>query len=236
VSPPDSYRIQEWRNGEWADIPGQRRQPENPMGRRANVTTFDGRDISSIRMVFVHREGSATGVTEVEVWGHADLPLPEPVARVSNFAYNATGEGFPRVSASFTSQYDAVRQLTDGMIMFTRYSRNRWTAFDSPNERDWVEVDFGEIRDVGSLDLYIWADERGVTAPRSYAVQYWADGDWSDAEIVEQVPAVPTAWARNRVTLRPVEAQKVRVEFEHDVPGYSGVTELAIWGVAGTER
>jgi hypothetical protein len=122
------------------------------------------------------------------------------------------------------------------MIMFTRYARNRWTAFGSPNERDWVEVDLGEIQDVGSLDLYLWADERGVTAPRSYAVQYWADGVWSEAEVMEQVPAVPMAWARNRVTVRPFEAQKVRVVFEHDLPGYAGVTELAIWGVAAWSR
>jgi hypothetical protein len=236
VSPPASYRVEMWRDGEWTDIPGQHRHPESPTGRRANVVTFDKLTVSRIRGVFVHQEGSATGVTELEVWGHADLPLPGPVARVPNFAYNQTGEGFPQASASFTSPHDAVSQLNDGVTSFTRYSRNRWTAFGSSNERDWVEVDFGETQDVGSLDLYIWADERGVRAPRSYSVQYWADGVWSDAEVVGMVPAVPTAWARNRVTLRPFEAQKVRVEFEHALPGYSGVTEMAIWSVAGTER
>ncbi|MGD8727715.1 MAG: discoidin domain-containing protein, partial [Gemmatimonadales bacterium] len=230
VKPPESYRVQTWSDGEWADPANQRRRPERPTGRRANSVSFEKQDVSRVRVVFFPREGTAAGVTEFEVWGHADLPLPAPTSSISNLAYNASGTGFPRASASFTSPHDEVKQLNDGIVAFTRYSRNRWTAFASPNERDWVEIDFGEERLVGSLDLYVWADERGVGSPLSYLVRYWTGDRWVDADVLERVPQEATAWARNRVTVTPFEAQKIRVNFEHDTPQFTGITEMAVWG------
>ena len=35
----------------------------------------------------------------------------------------------------------------------------------------------------------------------------------------------------NAVRIDPVQTDKVRVVFEHDLPAYSGLTELRIWDV-----
>ena len=34
----------------------------------------------------------------------------------------------------------------------------------------------------------------------------------------------------NRVVIRPVSTTKIRVNFLHDLPSVTGVTELMVWG------
>ncbi len=229
TAPPLHYRIQVWREDAWVDVPGQLRRPELPAGRRANVITFDPLATERLRVLLTHQDGAATGLTEFEVWGRGTLPLTAPDAPIPNVAQRVMDQEYPHVSASYTSPYDTIAQLHDGVVAFTRYSRNRWTAFNSPNQRDWVEVDFGGTRTIASVDLFFWADDGGVGAPRDYVVQFWSGGFWNDAPVVERVPADPTAWARNTTTLTPVETPRIRVVFEHALPAFSGVTEMAVW-------
>ena len=233
IAPPAGYRVEAWRDGTWIDIPAQERRPLEPTGRRANVVTFDEIATSKVRVVLTHQAGKASGMSEFEAWGHADLPLTRASARVSNLAYTQAGEEYPKTAASFTSRYDALEQLTDGVIAFTRYSRNRWTAYESPNRSDWVEVDFGQRRMVGTVDLYLWADDRGVAAPRNYRLQYWNGERWADLAEVRRMPAAPTAWARNTVDIEPIATEKIRVVFEHALPRFTGVTEMMVWGAEG---
>jgi hypothetical protein len=230
LAPPERYQVQMWYGGRWADIPAQRRSPRVPTGRRANVVSFDMVETTKIRAVFTHRTGSATGLAEIEAWGHGDLPLPQPTAPVHNVAVNADGEGYPRASASFTAPVGGVEQVNDLQFGFTRYSRNRWSAMNSPNASDWVQIDFGGAKTVVSLDVYLFGDEeRGERAPSSLAVQYWNGRQWLDASVRDRFPAVPAAWARNTITVDAVETDRIRVVFEHDPPGFTGVTELMIW-------
>jgi hypothetical protein len=75
----------------------------------------------------------------------------------------------------------------------------------------------------------LWGDDTNVKAPRRYVVQHWDGSRWIDATVVSQLPEQPATWAVNRVRLRPVTTQKVRVLFEHTVGAATGVTELMIW-------
>jgi hypothetical protein len=134
------------------------------------------------------------------------------------------------MSASFTAPTDRAQEAADAQVAFTRYSRNRWTAFGSPNASDWLQVDFGEPRLVATVDLYLWGDDRGVKAPRAYRVQCWDGARWLDADELSRTPERPATWALNRVRIRPVRASRIRVIFEHDLPAASGVTELMVWG------
>jgi hypothetical protein len=230
VVAPEDYQVQMWYDGSWVDIPAQRRTPWTPTGHRANVVSFSMIETSKIRAVFTHRRGSATGLTEFEVWGHGDLPLSEPTAPVRNIAFNAMGTGYPRATASFTAPEARVEQVNDMQFGFTRYSRNRWSARRSRNTSDWVQIDFGASRTVGRLDLYLFGDaERGEKAPRDFRVQYWNGEGWRDAVLRSRFPQRPTAWARNTVTVDPVVTDRIRVVFEHDPPAFTGVTELMIW-------
>lgn len=117
----------------------------------------------------------------------------------------------------------------DGRLSFTRYARNRWTAYGSPNATDWLEVDFGEPHSVGRVDLYLFGDGRGVAAPRTIRVETWIGAAWAEAVVRTRTPALPTAWALNSLELAPVETSRLRVVFIHDLPAASGLTELRIW-------
>ncbi len=79
------------------------------------------------------------------------------------------------------------------------------------------------------IDIYLYGDERGLSAPRSYTVQYWDGGAWNDAAVRDRLPPAPAAWAMNRVRIEPVETESIRVVFEHDLPLYTGVTEIVVW-------
>jgi hypothetical protein len=223
IKPPARYDLQWWNGSRWADIPGQRRLPARPEGRRANVVSFDRIETSRLRVVLTHQPGAFSGLTEIETWAAVDLPLPPPDQPSHNIAQGA------RASASFTSRGDSIGSVNDMRVAFTHYSRNRWTASGSPNRRDWIQLDFGRPRAVRQVDLYVWGDSAGVKAPRRITVQYWDGGRWTDALVRAQVPARPATWALNRVRIEPVQTDRMRVVLEHDLPAVSGVTELMVW-------
>ena len=233
VLPPASYDIQFWDGDTWVDIPRQHRSPSEPRGRRANVVSFPEIMTSQIRLVVAHQVGASSGVTEIEAWGRgrgtADGPLPEPTAAARNIAFNAGDGGFPSASASFTSPDDRVGHINDMHIAFTRYSRNRWSGYGSPNSRDWVAIDFGTPKTVEVVDLCFYGDGRSLAAPRSYVVQFWEGEGWTEAQVRTRRPEDPTASALNRVRIVPVETERIRVVFEHDSPAFTGVSELMIW-------
>ena len=228
ITVPASYRLEAWIDGDWQEIAGQSRLPGTPTGHRANSVSFPTVETSRIRASLMHRPGMASGLTEFEAWGRSDLPLPPPTGPITNLAIARDSE-FPRASASFTSGYDQIAHVNDGLVAFTRYQRNRWTAFESPNESDWVEVDFGTPTTVGRIELYLWGDGRGVAAPATYRVEYWDGSAWTAATELARAPEAPTTWAVNTVRIQPVETERLRVVFEHALPMVSGLTEFAIW-------
>ena len=52
------------------------------------------------------------------------------------------------------------------MVAFTPEPRNRWTAYESPNAEDSLEIDLGEPREIGRIDLMLY-DDGGGSARRS---------------------------------------------------------------------
>ncbi len=223
VKPPARYDVQVWKDGSWVDVPGQRRTPEQPEGRRANVVAFKPINASQLRVVLAHRPGASSGLSEIEAWADVLMPLAPPTAPAHNIAYEAVA------SASFSAAGDSVAEVNDMRIAFTYYSRNRWTALGSPSPRDWVQLDFGRRRTVQQVDLYLWGDGTRVRAPRSVTVRVWDGTQWADARVERQLPATPAIWALNTVRIQPVETEKLRVVFQHDLPGVSGLTELMVW-------
>jgi Mannosylglycerate hydrolase MGH1-like glycoside hydrolase domain/Glycosyl hydrolase family 65, C-terminal domain len=228
VRAPASYTLQTWNGRGWADAGIQRREASEPAGHRANVIALAPRKASRVRVILEPRRGAALGMTEMEVWGHNQLPLEVPAAPSHDLAFNGVGRGYPETRASFTYANDRVGQLNDMQFAFTRYSRNRWTAYGSPNPSDWVEIDFGVPRVVHSLELYLWGDGGGVKAPRSYTIQYWTQDGWRAARLLSRFPERPTVSAMNTVRIEPVATARVRAIFDHDLPAFTGVTEIVI--------
>ena len=69
IRAPARYEVQLWRHNRWETIPGQRRDPERPVGHRANTVSFPPVATSRIRVVLVPRPESALGLSEIETWG-----------------------------------------------------------------------------------------------------------------------------------------------------------------------
>jgi hypothetical protein len=146
-------------------------------------------------------------------------PAPSPPGNVAKGA---------KASASYTSRFDKVEEATDGVVAFAANPRNRWTAYESPNAEDWLEIDLGEAREVGRADLYLYDDNGGVRAPKSYRVQTWDGSAWRDVETPQYDPPRPAGGAVNIATFAPVKADRVRIVFTHREGAKSGATEVEL--------
>jgi hypothetical protein len=229
IVPPAAVALEHWDGSAWVEVPGQERKPAKPEGRRANVIRFPALETAKIRAVLTHAGGGRSGLSELEVWGDATPPVPQPPPPAGNLALNARGEGHPRASASFTSRYDKVEMANDGRIVLGPSPHNRWTAFGSPNAEDWLEIDFGKAEEAGRIDLYIYDDRGGVQPPSRYTVEHWDGEAWREAAAQVRSPPLPAGGIQNTVVFEKVRTSKIRVVFLHRGPARSGVSEIEIW-------
>lgn len=219
--PPETVTLHVYRNGRWEAPRDQRRVPLRPEGRRANHISFAPLTASRVRLIVAPRDSGAVGFAELEVWS-PDSTFTRANAAPRNLAHGA------KVRASFTGQNDRVEAVNDGIVSFTRYSRNRWTALGTSSDSDWVELDLGALKRVSSVELFIYDDDRNTAPPRNYRVQVWTGRAWRNARERSRYPALPLASARNVVRLVPVTVSRIRVMFDHARPGVSGVTEIFV--------
>lgn len=229
VVPPEQYALEYWDGKAWAEIPNQFRMQDEPTGRRANVVRFSGLKTTKVRAVFTHAKGGKTGLTEIEVWGEAKLPLAEVPPPEGNIAYNPGGKPFPKASASHTSQFDKVEQAIDGKVSFLNTPHNRWTSYESANATDRLEVDFGEEKTFRRVELAIYDDRGGVQAPTKYEVEVWDGKVWQSAKNATYSPEKPSGGQFNEVKFDKATASKLRVVFTHAGKARSGVSEIFVW-------
>ncbi len=114
------------------------------------------------------------------------------------------------------------------MIAFVAEPRNRWTAYESPDDEDWLQIDLDRPREVGRIDLYLYDDGGGVRAPASYRIQSGDGSAWKDVEAPHLDPPRPAGGAVNVATFRPVTTGRVRIVFRHRAGSKSGVTEVEL--------
>ena len=222
VRAPAAFDLQFWDGAAWQTVPQQRRTPAQPQGHRPNIVAFPALRASRLRVVLKPQPGASLGLTELEAWGRAPLPLP-PAPVMNNLARTA------QASASFTSHFDTVEQINDGQIEMSG-GRNRWTAFESPNASDWVQLDWKEPITVSRVELCLWGDGGGVRVPRSFTLQSWNGTAWVEAREQVREPAQPTLLTPNEISIEPVRTTRLRVTFAHAMPGQSGVSEWLVWG------
>ena len=228
VIAPRSFQIEQFVNGTWSEIAGQRRIPAAPTGRSANKVQFTAREMSGIRATFEHAPNGKTGLAEIEAWGDAQGPYAPAPPPAGNLAYNPTDEGFPRASASFSDRFGGTpKWAIDGKVVFRPTPLNRWTAFGSPNSSDWLEVDLGTEKEFSRVDLFFYDDGGGVKLPQACSVEYWTGSDWRPVDQKEKAPL--KAGGPTGVRFSLVKASKVRVIFIHQGTARSGVTELQLW-------
>ena len=234
IAAPSSYEL-EYSNGggNWKPVPGQSRTPAVPAGHMPNIVRFPEIEVTGLRVQLQNAPNRKCGMTEFEAWGPGSQPyqVAPPPAGILSFNPNPK-EGFPKASASFSDRFGGTPEnAIDGRIIYRANPMNRWTSYESPNESDWLEVDFGRKTTVGRIVLHIYDDHGGVRPPKSYLVERWTGNAWHAIPEQAKIPELPTGSAANTVTFPPVEASKVRVVFTHIGEGNSrsGVTEIEVW-------
>lgn len=230
IIPPRSFDLEYWDGAGWKPIPTQVRVPEKPMGRRANVVQFPTVATDKVRTVLHHAPGGKSGLTELEVWGDARVPLPAPPHPAGNIAYNPGDRPFPKASASYADRFGGKpMSAIDGKTNFLPSPTNRWTSYESPNATDWLEVDFGTEKELAHIELAIYDDRGGVQPPTKYEVEFWDGKDWQPVANAKRSPEKPAGSQFNHVRFDRVKTSKVRVVFTHAGKARSGVSEMFIW-------
>jgi hypothetical protein len=230
VVAPASYELQYMDGSDWKPIPGQKHTPNQPMGHRPNVITFDAMSVQKLRVVFTNAANGKVGLTEFEAWGSATEPYTPAPPPQGNLAYNPRPEGFPKATASFHDVFGGMpERAIDGKIVFLATPMNRWTSYGSPNDTDWLEVDFGAEKEIGRVELYIYDDRGGVQPPEKYQVQFWTGSEWHDVDGQVTNPPTPTGGMDNTATFKRVATSKFRVVFTNKGRARSGVTEIEAW-------
>jgi hypothetical protein len=232
VRVPREIVLESWNGGSWGPVAVTRRVPAAPAGHRANVLSFAPLETTKLRVRLVPQSGFQTGLSEVEAWGEAKLPVEAAPPPAGNIAFNPGGKDappFPKATASHTSRFDRVDKAIDGIVSFTPTPANRWTSFESPNAADWLEIDLGATKRVGRVELAIFDDRGGVQAPESYLVEVWDGAAWRKPEAERRSPEIPAGGIMNTVTFKPLDTAKLRVTFTHRGKARSGVSEVFVW-------
>ncbi|MBS0260838.1 MAG: discoidin domain-containing protein, partial [Planctomycetes bacterium] len=200
-------------------------QPGEMAGHRATTVMTPGLKTTKLRVLLHHQPGARSGLTEIEAWGQARLPV-EPVAPpAGNLAYNPRREGFPKATASFSDRFGGQPgSAIDGKTVFLPTPMNRWTSYESKSASDWLEIDFGKDVEYRRVELAIYDDRGGVQPPTAYTVQFWTGSEWREVDHLNKSPAEPVGGEWNTARFDPVKSSRVRLVFSHRGQARSGVT------------
>ncbi len=233
VLTPQKIELEAGVGNAWQSIVSKTEIFGKPQSHRANVVEFETIKATKVRVTLHHSANGKSGLSEIEVWGDAILPLAPQAPPVGNLAYHPgpknNGGEFPKASASHTSRFDRIESANDGITNFLPNPPNRWTSYESKSATDWLEIDFGKATEFRRVELAIYDDRGGVQAPTSYVVQYWNGADWVDVVNSKRAPEHPIGGQWNEIRFDAVRSSKVRVVFSHRGESRSGVSEVLVW-------
>ena len=229
VRAPQKIELHYWKDEAWQVIDVTKEVPA-PTGHRPHSFQFEPLTFQKFKVTLTHADGFRSGLTELEAWGDAKLPLSRIPARPGNLAFNDGVSEFPKASCSHHDIYGGVPQSAiDGVTNFQPSPINRWTSYGSPNKSDWLQIDFGKEVEFRRVEMAIYDDRGGVQAPNSYELQRWSEGKWVPILDVQLTPEKPAGSQWNTATFPPTTSDKLRIVFENNGGARSGVTEVTVW-------
>ncbi|MBL8816075.1 MAG: discoidin domain-containing protein [Planctomyces sp.] len=231
VRAPESIRLDILESGEWKSLVTES-SPERLEGHRPVRLNFPPTAISRFRLILQPKPGFAVGLTEIEAWGDAALPVEIPPPPSGNLALNLKStdpRSFPKASASHTSRFDKVESANDGITIFQPNPNNRWTSYESKSESDWLQIDFGRETEFRRVELAIFDDRGGVQSPESYEIQYQQSNSWVPVPNVVLTPSLPAGGQWNRATFPPIKSSRLRIVFRHRGEARTGISEILVW-------
>ncbi len=230
VRTPQRLELEAWVGDTWQPIKSSSPFLDQPQGHRANVVRIDPLSMSKLRVTLHHPNDGQAGLSEIEAWGAATLPLEPTPPPAGNLAYNSKPDGFPQASASFSDRFGGVpASAIDGKTIFLPTPMNRWTCYESKTESDWLVIDFGHEVEFRRVELAIYDDRGGVQPPTSYMIEFWTGTAWKRVANLQTSPETPLGSQWNTARFDPVQSSKARIVFTHKGPARSGVSEVLIW-------
>lgn len=219
IRAPKSYNLEYWDGSIWKEIPNQKRQYDTPQARKGNSITFDNLSTSKIRVSLVAEQNFSVGISEIEAWGKAKFPIPIPAEK------NKDSNSIFKASASYTSHFDNIDAVVDG-----KADRNgRWTAFESPNTTDWVQIDFNSEMVINTAYIYFYEDNTNIFPPKQVTLQFWDGSSWNNVTNQRSVPEIILGNSLNIVKFNDITTNKIRVLLEHKPGKYSGIYEVEVY-------
>ena len=229
IRAPEKFELSAWVEDSWRPIQ-IKTEVAAPKGHRPHHFHFDPVTIQKFKLTLTHKAGFNSGLTELEAWGVAKLPLARIPARPGNLAFNDGVQEFPKASCSHHDIYGGVpKSAIDGVSNFQPTPMNRWTSYGSPNQSDWLQIDFGKKIEFRRVEMAIYDDRGGVQAPTSYEIQYWSGEKWLAVDEAKLTPEKPAGSQWNTATFSAVQSDKLRIVFQNRGGARSGVTEVSVW-------
>lgn len=230
IRAPEKIAVSYWDGSTWQAIKATGRVGAQVKGHCPYVINVEDLKTRKLKVELTHAGEYRSGLTEIEVWGDAQLPLPPVPPPKGNLAYNDGSAKYPQASASHSDRFGGVpKAAIDGITNFLPTPMNRWTSYESKTDTDWLEIDFGKAIEFRRVELAIYDDRGGVQKPKSYAFERWNGVAWQPIEGVDKRPEKPAGGQWNSVTFVPVTSTKLRILFSNDGQARSGVTEVMVW-------
>lgn len=137
------------------------------------------------------------------------MPLvKEPV----NIALNIARKDYPVPSGSVNT--DSLYQAIDGRIWYFPEIRNRWATLGSTARSDWFALDFGQARELSSVKIYFFADQKTFDVPDKISIEYQNEGQWFPVNLSNQ-PARLAGNTVNTIAFEKIAASRLRINFHH---------------------
>lgn len=152
-----------------------------------------------------------------------DAKTSENVAVFStNLAKSAT------VDSSYTSVYDSLSQINDGIISFADAPRSRWSNYADPvrTQEEWIEFSFGAIKSVNKVNVYVFTDGGACQLPASIQVKFYDGSDWTG--VSDPSGGSAPAAQKNEIDFDTVNTNKIRVYFTPQAGKSVAATEIEI--------
>src|SRR5688572_30601851 len=140
--------------------------------------------------------------------------MSKPTKQGLDYALNINRKGYPQPSASVNTVPDSsLYQAIDGRIWYFPEITNRWSTEGSTSSTDWYAIDFGKVRDVSKVKIYLFVDDKVFGVPENYTLEYKNGNDWlalKDAGTKSLVGNTVTI-----ITFNKVSTTAIRINFKH---------------------
>ena len=178
----------------------------------------DGTKYNSGKGITLFVDGKKTGLRKKDRKDYVviDKPIKNLISKqAENFALNIAREKYPSPSASVNSVPDSLYQAIDGRIWYFPEITNRWTTHGSNSKNDWFEMDFGNAKEISSIKLYPFSDNKTFEVPEDIIIECQLKQEWIPVKI-KAVGSKLIGNTSNTISFdKKVFAEKLRITFKH---------------------